>query len=244
MLIEIKHRWTGQILYSGDHEDLPAALWTAWEKGLSLRDADLTGAVLRGADLRDADLTGADLTGAVLRGADLRDADLTGADLTGAVLRDADLTGAVLRGADLRGAVLTGAVLRDADLTGAVLRGADLRGADLTGAVLREQRADLFDVLISAPHEVPALREALLAGKIDGSTYSGECCCLVGTIARARGCSAYSLPELKPDASRPAEQWFTNIRPGDTPENSSVARITLEWIDRFLAVTGQEVPVG
>ena len=83
--------------------------------------ADLTGAVLYGADLRGADLRGAvlygaDLTGAYLTGADLRDADLYGADLSGAILRVA-----VLYGADLRGAVM-----READLYGAILRGADL----------------------------------------------------------------------------------------------------------------------
>jgi hypothetical protein len=68
------------------------------------------------ANLRDADLYGANLGGA-----DLRDANLFGADLGGADLRCADLYGANLRGADLRGANLYGANLRDADLYGANL---------------------------------------------------------------------------------------------------------------------------
>ena len=70
----------------------------------------------------------ADLSRAVLRGADLSGADLRGADLSGADLSDADLSDADLSDADLRGAVLRGAVLR-----GAVLRGAVLSGADLSG---------------------------------------------------------------------------------------------------------------
>ena len=84
-----------------------------------LRGADLSGADLRGADLSRADLSGADLRGAVLRGAVLRGADLSDADLRGAVLR-----GAVLRGAVLRGAVLSRAVLSGADLSG--IKGGEL----------------------------------------------------------------------------------------------------------------------
>ena len=33
------------------------------------------------------------------------------------------------------------------------------------------------------------------------------------------------------DSSSPRERWFLTIREGDTPENSNVAKITLEWID-------------
>ena len=116
------------------------------------RDADLSGANLRGADLRDADLRGADLRGVNLSGADLRGANLRGAILSVVDLRWVDLRGAILsvvdlRWVDLRGADLSGANLRGADLRGAVLRGAilsvvdlrwvDLRGADLSGADLR-----------------------------------------------------------------------------------------------------------
>ncbi|EHL5769532.1 TPA: pentapeptide repeat-containing protein [Listeria monocytogenes] len=58
----------------------------------------------------------ADLSNAVLTGADLTNADLTNAVLTGADLTNADLTNAVLTGADLTNAVLTGADLTNADL--------------------------------------------------------------------------------------------------------------------------------
>ncbi|ELK9301737.1 pentapeptide repeat-containing protein [Salmonella enterica] len=96
-----------------------------------MRDANLCGANLRGADLRDADLCGANLRGADLRDADLCGANLCDADLCGANLCGADLCGANLCGADLCGADLCGANLRDANLCGANLCGADLRGADL-----------------------------------------------------------------------------------------------------------------
>lgn len=37
------------------------------------------------------------------------------------------------------------------------------------------------------------------------------------------------------NSARPAERWFLQLRPGDTPATSEVARITLEWIDTWLA---------
>ena len=70
----------------------------------NLREADLSGADLGGADLRWASLSGADLSGADLREADLRWANLGGADLSGADLRWANLGGADLCGANLCGA--------------------------------------------------------------------------------------------------------------------------------------------
>ena len=103
MQVEIKHRWTGAVLYACEvpQEHSGMAMCYALEKAVAIRPR----IVLRGADL----------SGAVLRGADLSDADLSGADLSDAVLRGADLSGADLRGAFLRGAVLSGADLSDAD---------------------------------------------------------------------------------------------------------------------------------
>ncbi len=122
MKFEIRNRWSGNVQFTAEidcSEDTPLRI----KVGLAAKWAFKSGADLSGAVLRGADLSGADLRGAVLRGA----------DLSGAVLRDADLSGADLRGADLRGAVLSGAVLRGADLRGAVLSDAVLRDADLSG---------------------------------------------------------------------------------------------------------------
>lgn len=66
---------------------------------LHLKDCDLGGARLDGADLRKANLTRSRFIGASLAGADLREADLEGASFVGA-----DLTGADLRGAALSAA--------------------------------------------------------------------------------------------------------------------------------------------
>ena len=186
------------------------------------------GANLRGANLRGANLSDANLSGANLSDANLRDANLSGANLSGAYLSGAYLSGANLSGANLRGANLSGANLRGANLRDANLRGANLEGCDLTFI-----RDDIWAVLSSSPLEVHGLIEALKNGKIDGSTYTGNCACLVGTIANVAHVDYNSLPNLKPDASRMAEVWFLNIKEGDTPENSWWAKTALEWIEAW-----------
>ena len=136
-MIEIKHRYTGEVLYTYEGANLAGAdLAAANLTGADLVGADLVDADLAAANLTGADLAAANLTGADLRGANLAGANLTGATLTGATLKDADLTGADLRRAHLAAANLTGADLGGANLAGANLRGANLTGANLTGANL------------------------------------------------------------------------------------------------------------
>jgi uncharacterized protein YjbI with pentapeptide repeats len=215
MHVQILHRFTAAVLFEDTAASVRLVVEAAVRHGADLRDADL-----RGADLRGADLEGADLEGANLRGANLRGADLEGADLRGADLRDADLEGADLRGADLR----------DADL-----RDADLRDADLEDAKNPTHiRDDLWAVLSAAPAEVEGLRQALIEGRINGTTYRGPCACLVGTLAHVRGCEIDDLPWVRPNSRRLSERWFLALRPGDTPAHSAVAAQTLEWIDLWL----------
>ena len=217
--ITIKSFW-GSVLFEAEKEDY------------TLKNA-LQGAVLQGAVLQDADLQGADLRGAVLQGADLQ-----GAVLQGAVLQDADLRGAVLQGADLRGADLRGA-----DLRGAVLQGADLRGADLRGAKnipqswINECSRDILYVMSHLKKEVPFLREKLVKGEVNGQDYFGNCACLLGTLANADGgldkvCT--SLPFYDKGTHNPGENFFLNIRPGDTPEKSWFAKHAVDLCDLVL----------
>ena len=85
-VIEIKSRWTGALLYSGEHADAKWAIEVAVKAGANLgganlRGANLGGANLGGANLRDANLRGANLGGANLGGANLRGAKVgTGGD--------------------------------------------------------------------------------------------------------------------------------------------------------------------
>ena len=179
---------------------------------------------------------------AYLQGADLRDADLQGANLQGANLQGADLQGAYLQGADLQGAYLRRAYLRRADLQRAYLRGAYLQGADLQGAknipeyLINLYKKDLLYVLIHSKYEVPVLKEKLIKGEIDGSQYEGECCCLIGTLAKADGgmeTFVNQIPFYEKGLENYSEQLFWQIKKGDTAENNQFVKIALDTIEYF-----------
>lgn len=107
-------------------------------------------------------------------------------------------------------------------------------------------KADIFAVLNTAPNEVPALLAALKEGRINGSVYAGECCCLVGTLAQARGIDWTDLPNrfendvglsqgLAWSEESPAEQWFMPIEEGETPADSERVALTVEWVEDWMA---------
>jgi hypothetical protein len=102
MTIEIKHKFTSQIILSGEYESIKQCLeknGDAYLGGADLGGANLGGAYLGGAYLGDANLGGANLGDAYLGGANLRCANLRGANLGGANLGGANLGGANLEGA-------------------------------------------------------------------------------------------------------------------------------------------------
>ena len=167
---------------------------------------------------------------------------LESADLRGANLRGANLRGADLRGANLESANLVSANLEGANLVGTYLVSADLESANLASADLSAIRADLREILAAAPADVPGLLAALREGRVDGSTYEGECCCLVGTLARVRGVDYASIPGIEPQSSRPAERWFLGITKGDTPATSQFSAITEGWIVEWMAERAEVSP--
>ena len=218
MKYEIKSYWTGRVIFEAEIECSIDA-----SEGIKI------GLAVRAAIEKNADLRNADLSGAVLRNAVLRNAVLSGADLRNAVLRNADLSGADLRNADLR----------NADLRNADLRNADLRNADLSGAVLRSFKADVWMTLTENRHEAAGVATAIREGRVDGSTYTGDCACLVGTIANVRQVNARDLSH---DPNRPAEQWFTMIHAGDKPGDDTgggfAAGLALEWVEEWCLLNG------
>jgi hypothetical protein len=109
MKIQLRHRWTNDVLFECELPPEVAAQSHSLRIGFAVMEAKKGDADLSGANLSDADLRGANLSDADLRGADLSDADLSGANLSGANLSDANLSGANLSDADLRGANLSDA---------------------------------------------------------------------------------------------------------------------------------------
>ena len=183
----------------------------------------------------------ADLQGAYLQGAYLQGAYLRGADLRGAYLRGADLQGAYLQGAYLRGADLQGAYLQGADLQGAYLRGADLRGADektLPQDYINQCSRDMLFIFEHLKHELPYLRNKLVQGKVNGSQYEGECACLIGSLGKGnKECVdkvAKAIPYYEMGLQNMGEQWFLNIKEGDTEKDSFFVRHALKLIDSVL----------
>jgi uncharacterized protein YjbI with pentapeptide repeats len=210
----------------------------------SLRGANLSGAKLSGADLSSADLSSASLSRCDLSHASLSSAILSGANLRGASLRGAKLSGAKLSGADLSSADLSQASLSYADLSSASLSYADLSCADLSRANLSKVKQDFLAEVLHLPNELEALKDALLAGQVDDSIYSGSCACLANTLAKAHGISNYNGGDINlgnnivfhANAESPREMFFTAIRPGDTPEKNGVARIALQWTEEAIAI--------
>jgi hypothetical protein len=107
-------------------------------KRANLRDANLQGAYLQGANLRDANLQGAYLQGAYLQGANLRDANLQGAYLPHFQICAGDLI--VYKKVD--GHIVTLAIPRDAKRT-----------ASIVGRKCRAEYAIVLETDDHEPHE-------------------------------------------------------------------------------------------
>lgn len=207
------------------------------------KDVDFDGADLRGFDLSHAELEGANFTRANFSGMDLKQVDLFDASLKGADFREADLTDAIFEGADMRGADLRGAILTKSSFTNAYMYQVNVVDCD----ALQPIKMDLFRVLLCAPGEVAGVLAAVQEGQIDGSVYSGECACLVGTIAMLRGIPTADVylgstlvgEGLVPNPASIIERWFAAIREGDTPDNSCFSAITEKWIVEFMVGSPQ-----
>jgi hypothetical protein len=86
--------------------------------------------------------------------------------------------------------------------------------------------------------ELPYLREKLIEGQVDGTQYEGECACLLGTIGKGSikciNKIAKTISFYEKGLHNPCEQWFWNIREGDTPNNNFFAKHAVKLIDQIL----------
>jgi hypothetical protein len=161
-------------------------------------------------------------------------ADLSFADLSSANLHSVNLSSANLHSADL-----SSANLHSVNLSSANLHSADLRSAkNLPASYINLCSRDMLFVFEHLKGELPAFREKLVAGKIDGTQYEGDCACLIGTMGNLDGgvdkvCSR--IPFYDKGLHNYGEQWFWQIHQGDTPDKSFFAKHALELIDLVLA---------
>ena len=88
--------------------------------------------------------------------------------------------------------------------------------------------------------ELPYLRDKLIKGEVDGTQYEGDCACLIGSLGKADGgidkvCE--TIPYYDKGLHNFAEQWFWQIKKGDTPKNNEFAKHALKLIDSVLSPT-------
>ena len=165
-------------------------------------------------------------------------ANLSSANLSSANLSSADLRSANLSFADLSSANLRSADLRSADLCFADLSSANLRSAkNLPQSFINQCSRDMLFIFQSLPKELPFLRDKLVKGEVDGTQYKGNCACLIGSLGNADGgidkvCEV--IPYYDKGLHNFGEQWFWNIKIGDTPENNDFAKHVLLLIDSVL----------
>ena len=151
--MEIKHRYTGAVLFSMETNSTRVCVEAAIKSGADLYEANLYEANLYEANLYEADLRGANLRGANLRGADLRGADLRGANLSRADLYGTNLYGA--KNADLSMArtiiVPEGQIIGWKKLNnGAIAKlsiPADARRSNASGRKCRAEYADVLEII-------------------------------------------------------------------------------------------------
>ena len=161
--------------------------------GCSLFAADMTDAILQGAnlsgvDLREANLTGTRLTETTLTDADVRRATLVGTNFVWAELTDAnfsevkfenvdcfeaDLTRVNFPGADLTGTKFSEGTLVDADLKSANLSDTDLESSNLTGANMVMAKFNGSDLSGAILENAYLLSTEFIDADLPGATLNG-----------------------------------------------------------------------
>jgi len=101
--IEIKHKFTNEVLFSHECENntIKITLELAVKSSSNLSYSDLRGSDLRGSDLSGSNLSNSNLSNSNLSYSDLRGSDLSNSDLRRSNLRGSDLSGSNLSNSNL-----------------------------------------------------------------------------------------------------------------------------------------------
>lgn len=216
-----------------------ATLTGANLSGVSANNSIFASATLIDVEFDNADIQRANFVDATLRGTRFSESCLLSANFHIADLQNVEMINTDLRYADLSFANLTGV-----DLTSAVLSSVNLDGCSSVQDFVKEAKEDIFRVLACAPEEAEVVLRALEEGRIDGSSYTGSCACLIGTIANAKGLDITEVPyqdldeprgqRIERNSESPAETFFEDILPGQTPNNSIKCALVAGWVKEFI----------
>ncbi len=148
--------------------------------------------------------------------------------------RKVELAGALIAAGwtprDLRAAGWTPSDLRAAGWTPSDMETVELSCKEDVQAKARKMRRE------EAAFVIQQLRIGMMLGSDYGKV--DRCGCFLGSAARAAGKSISQFCKdsgIEQDGSSPAEQWFINVRIGDTPENCYAAEKGVEWLEEVLA---------
>lgn len=115
--------------------------------------------------------------------------------------------------------------------------------ANLREANWEDVLDDFLPKLTALINEVPFLYKSIIDGKVNGSTYTGECACFIGTMANARKCEYTELESVVAiDSSSPTEKFFLGIKKGDTPENNPLSLLAKGWVEQFMNDNSVKIP--
>ena len=108
--------------------------------------------------------------------------------------------------------------------------------------IIRDSEKEMIEVLKKCSiEELLEIQKIIEVGKINGSTYTGENACLIGSIANIRKVDYRKMEGIYPDHLSPMEEFFKQIRPKDTPKNNIFSAIALLWIKKHIRSTRAEL---
>ena len=129
--------------------------------------------------------------------------------------------------------------LEEAIRNSANLDSADLRSAkNVSESYINQCSRDMLFIFERLKSELLYLREKLIKGEVDGTQYEGDCSCLIVSLGKGdkkeieKACKTILFYDK--GLHNFGEQWFWQIKKGDTPENSRWAEHVLMLIDYIL----------
>jgi hypothetical protein len=251
---DVLNRWTGKVQFTAEIETTPdmARGWklrlaVAWAlansmpvKSAMLDGADFTdyicpsGSRFDGSSFVDSSFDGSSFVGSSFVGSSFVGSSFVGSSFDDSSFDGSSFVGSSFDGSSFVGSSFVGSSFDGSSFVGSSFVGSSFDDSSFDGEC--DAKADFIEVISRARLEIPAMVKALREGRVNGSTYEGECACLVGTLENA---GATGLPH---DSERPIERWFMMISEGDKPGDSSPGGYAigkaLEWALEYCALTG------